>query len=317
MANTEHIGSHQWVEQRLRLLDPSAEWQPATAVALARFRARVAAPDRSRLAGPWIWLMASGLVCLLLMTLPTTRAAAQRLWDLVRLGRVDIVQIDVDLDKLPDSLIAQAFQKPDRIDAVGSVAQAADRARFMPRLPSPAVLPDAPSLSVLGPMSFGVTIDTTDLRTALDAAGATDQHVPPEWHATPIGLRTSAIVFADYPNLQLIQSLPWTIATPTGFDFGAFSEVVLRIVGLNATEARAFAVQLAITPAMLLAVSTTDAVSMRQVDLRTGTGTLLQDLSEDGHDGRVTLVWSRPNRLYMISASASVDEVIAVANSIE
>jgi hypothetical protein len=55
---------------------------------------------------------------------------------------------------------------------------------------------------------------------------------------------------------------------------------------------------------------------MRQVRLRTGEGTIVHDLNEDGSLQRTTLVWSTADRLYAISSNLSDDEVIGIANAI-
>lgn len=99
--------------------------------------------------------------------------------------------------------------------------------------------------------------------------------------------------------------------------FGAFSEALLRIVGLNHADARQFASQLAATPVWLFPIEPDEVVQMRQVNLRTGPGTLLQGFDEDGKIVRVTLLWSTPDRLYLISAGTSDEVVIAAANSIQ
>ena len=73
---------------------------------------------------------------------------------------------------------------------------------------------------------------------------------------------------------------------------------------------------MAAAPFALCAISPDEKVTMRQVRLRTGDGTLFHDLNEDGSLQRTTLVWSTPDRLYAISSHLSDDEVIAIAEAI-
>ena len=110
--------------------------------------------------------------------------------------------------------------------------------------------------------------------------------------------------------------MPLAITTPPGFDLGAFTERVLRIGGMSPSAARTFSAQMAAAPFALFAISPDEEVTMRQVRLRTGKGTIVHDLNDDGSLQRTTLVWSTEDRLYVISSNLSDDEVIAIANAI-
>jgi len=316
MATTDRMPSTSWVDDRLRALDPPAVWEPAAGVALARFRERVSAPPRTPLARPWVWLLASSLVCVLVVMVPGTRAVAQRLWDVFWVGRMEFLQVDVD--KLPGSLTESKIRIVGPNTQVATPVEAAQHAGFAPRLPSASVVSGDLSLHVLGAWSLEFTVKADDLQTALWDAGLSDLHIPPAWDGARISLHTSQLVAADYLDVQLLQCLPPALTTPPGFEFGAFTETLLRIVGLSPAQARAFGTQMAAAPGLFVLFSPEDHVSMRHVRLRTGQGTLLHEPSEDGGFGRTTLVWNVPDRLYMLSASGrfSDDHVMAVANSI-
>ncbi len=129
-------------------------------------------------------------------------------------------------------------------------------------------------------------------------------------------MHSSPIVIADYMSFQLIQVMPLAITTPPDFDLGAFTERVLRIGGMSPSAARTFSAQMEAAPFALFAISPDEEVTMRQVRLRTGEGTIVHDLNEDGSLQRTTLVWSTDDRLYVISSNLSDDEVIAIANAI-
>ena len=73
---------------------------------------------------------------------------------------------------------------------------------------------------------------------------------------------------------------------------------------------------MAAAPFALVAISADEEVTMRQVQLRAGEGTIVHDLNEDGSLQRTTLVWNTPDRLYAISSNLSDDEIIAIANAI-
>jgi hypothetical protein len=321
LDNTDRLDrrfSNEMVDARLRALDPPADWEPATGVALARFHGRVAAAPATWSAARawWPWLLTAGLACLLLTVMPATRAMAQRVWDIIWVGRVAVVTMDVD--KLPSSLTAVNVHVNMIAEHVATPAEAASLAQFTPRLPDSSVLAARPTFSVLGPLSFVSTVKAADLQAAVDREGVSDRSVPREWDGATIALHTSALVTAEYPDLQVVQCLPLAITTPPGFDFGAFSETLLRIVGLTPTDAHTFATQMVRTPVWILPIAPDEVplVRMRQVSLRTGQGTLIHDDNESNSAERVTLIWSVSDRIYVISANASDDRVIEIANAI-
>jgi hypothetical protein len=320
-----------WVDDRLRALDPPDTWEPATAVALARFRERAAAgaaaatPRRGFAWGlgfgfgrPSAWIAAASLACLILLLTPATRAAAQRLWDVFFAERVEFVTLDVD--KLPRSFTDQRIRLigPNHMK-VASVREAADHARFTPRLPERDALVaegGAPTLSVSGTITLEWRVNAADLDIAARNAGLADVHFPSQWDGARIGAHTSPLVIASYQHFELIQLMPLAITTPPRFDLGAFTERILRIGGLSPSAARSFAAQMSAAPFALFAISPDEEMTMRQVSLQAGQGTLVHDLNDDGSLQRTTLVWSTPDRLYAISSSLSDDEVIAIANAI-
>lgn len=269
-----------------------------------------------------IWIAAAtwALVLLLLTPLtPITRVAAQRLWDVFFAQRVEFVTLDID--KLPRSFTDQHIRLigPSQL-RVGSLDQAAEHARFTPRLPdaaAPAINGVSPTLSVSGTISLEWRVDTIDLDAAAHRAGLADVSFPREWNGVKIGAHTSPLVFADYPSFELIQLMPLAITTPPGFELAAFTERVLRIGGLTPSAARAFSTQMAAAPFAMFAVSPDEEMNIRQVRLRSGGhGTLVHDLNDDGSLQRTTLVWSTADRLYVISSSLSDDEVIAIADAV-
>jgi hypothetical protein len=85
---------------------------------------------------------------------------------------------------------------------------------------------------------------------------------------------------------------------------------------LTPEEARTLSERMNEAPFAMFAVAPDDHTRIRQVQLRTGTGTLAHDLDDHGQLQRTTLVWSTPDRLYAISTNLSDDEAIAIANAI-
>lgn len=313
-----------WIEDRLRTLDPPDSWEPSTAVALARLRQRAAAADaaRPRRAWRWTWLAAASAVCLVLLLMPATRAAAQRLWDVFFAERVEFVTLD--MDRLPRSLTEQQVRLTGATMPVGGLASAESIARFAPRLPDASIAAAAgsaapgatPQLSVTGTITVESRVNVADLEAAAKSAGLADLRFPASWDGARIGIHSSPLVIADYPEFQLLQAMPLAITTPPDFDLAAFTEHVLRIGGLGADAARSFAARMAAAPFALLAISPEEEVRLREVKLRMGEGTIVHDLNDDGSLQRTTLVWTTADRIYVISSNLPDEQLIAIADSI-
>lgn len=307
-----------WIDDRLRALDPPDTWEPATGVALVRFRERAAAAaPRVRKGEPmWAWFAIASLACLILLLMPGTRAAAQRLWDVFFAERVEFVRLDIN--KLPRSLTEQNIRMTGANKEVASIAEAAGYVGFTPRLPDASMAVAAkgePRIQVAGAISLESRVNVEELEAAARNARLFDVHFPRAWDGASIAVHSSPIVIADYPSFQLAQVMPLAITTPPDFALGDFTERILRIGGFTPEEARAFSARMNEAPFALFAVAPDEQALIREVQLRTGTGTLVHDLDEHGNLQRTALVWSTPDRLYAISANLSDDEVIAIANA--
>ncbi len=79
-----------------------------------------------------------------------------------------------------------------------------------------------------------------------------------------------------------------------------------------------WAAPMAAAPGLFVLFAPEDPVSIRHVRLHNGDGTLLHAPNAEGGFGRTTLVWSAPDRLYVLNASDrfSDDFVMAVADSV-
>ena len=321
MQNAKGTELTPWVEKSVALLAPPADWEPNVRGAHARFEARLR-QDRPQSAWKRYWLLgaaAASLVIVALLMNPGTRALAQQLWQWMTLGRIEVAR--VDFDSLPEeaaSLRIEAFSKPALPpQIVRDLQEAAQHAGFTPRLPRVGILPGAAQLSVMGPMSFGTVLRAADLELALHRAGVVDETVPPQWDGTRIALQIGATSYAEWPGVTLTQALPPEVSTPSGFDFGAFTTAVLRAAGMDREPAQRFGRHAATAPALLLGIGAEGEVLIREVSLRTGPATLIEDYGDAGQIERVTILWSAPDRVYILSGAISAELATAVANAVD
>jgi hypothetical protein len=301
----------QFVEERLKTLERSDDFHPDVVRARARLRGR----DEMRTW--WIrraWttaaVAAAGLV---LLALPWPRAAAQRLWDRLTLGRVEVVQ--VTRRDLPESVTALFDWQESRRDepiVVHDLAEAERVAGFRPKLPAPDVLNGTPEMSVVRKSVFTIAaIHTADIERALAAAGVSDLKVPKEWEGATLTAEVGPAVNIEYKDamVELTESPPFKLTTPPGFPVARFMEIAYRIFGKGAAEARDLSLKFEANPAWMLVFPAHDTV--REVPLRAGHG-----IAAGGRDG-MCFFWNTDDRIYIISA-AQMNEALgmAVANSI-
>jgi hypothetical protein len=188
-------------------------------------------------------------------------------------------------------------------------------------------------------------VHVADLQLALSKADVTGQTVPAQWEGAQLTLHTSGIVIAEWSERALddlilksppsgdetvlVQSLPLTLSVPSGFDFTAYSALVLRVLGVRPAEAQQMAERAGTAPAWLvpLALGCHEAepgcnnlwahATMEEIRLNSGLGTLVQESGDDGAVKRVTLLWSVPDRVYLLSGTLSRELMIATANAVQ
>ena len=181
---------------------------------------------------------------------------------------------------------------------------------------SPAT-PHVQRLSVMAPMSFGVTVRTADLEMALRAAGVTDQPVPREWEGAQLVMQFGHTIVAEWPDISLMQTRPPLLSAPASFDLGEFTVALLRSAGMPREYAQRFGRRMNTAPVLLCGISEDEQVAISDVALRNGNGTLIENYGDDGKIERVELLWSTGDRVFVFSGAATVELAKAVANATE
>ena len=305
-----------------------------------------------------VGVTAALLVCLLVPAIPPARAFAQQLgsnnwyrlerfWNWMTIVRTPL---RFRLAGLPESLRTYPLTEPGTPQVVSDMAEAARLSGFIPRLPRSGVLGGRPRLSVRGPMSFGTVLSTADLELALRNAGVSDQDVPKDWDGARIALQIGATVTAEWSDvpdewsgqiewsdLTLAQGLPPLVEVPSGFDLTAFTVLNLRTALLGRENALRFAQRATTAPALLFGNNGKLKVfAVREVNLRRGPATFIEEFRDlNSHTNwfgfggepsveRITLLWSVPDRMYVLRGVISVpcemtslDLAAALTNAID
>ncbi|HXB72452.1 MAG TPA: hypothetical protein VNY05_29715 [Candidatus Acidoferrales bacterium] len=319
----------QWVVEQTALLDPPAGWQPDAGAALTRLHARMESiPPRAAWRGWLTRLMsvrlmsvtAAALVLGAVLVLPGARALAQQFWQYLTVRQVAFIRVNPWPEGVPSPKI-NLIGIPIPPLPARDVGEARWRVKYDPRLPRSGVLSGVPRLSTTFGLSAGMVVKAADLQLALRQAGVMDQTVPPQWDGAQLALHSSGIVIAEWPDIAMVQSLPLTLTAPSGFDFPAYSALVLRVLGVGPDEAQRLAQRMATVPAWLAPIDRhlRENTTIEEISLRSGPATLLQE-PPTWHNsvvGRVTVIWSVPDRVYLLTGNLSRELTIAAANAVE
>jgi hypothetical protein len=311
MANNSERNESDWVDERLKSLNASDGSPADVARARAKLRVRQNGPaSRSRR----LWLPLAATACLAVIAMPWPRALAQQLWDRLQLGRVAVVQ--VDREDLPDEIAGVFVMEPRPFDQepVADEAAAERIAGFRPRLPPNGILNGKPALSIVKRAVLATRpLKTADMERALASAGVSDITVPKEWEGLTLIAEAGPVVVADYNGVEIMQSAPFRMNTPPGFQFGRFMEMAFRVFGRSASEARVLGAKFEANPALVLHFP--ERAPVRDVPLRSGTGIIVGDLKSDD---LICFFWNTSDRIYIVSATNVSEETLAeLANSIQ
>jgi hypothetical protein len=230
----------------------------------------------------------------------------------VELKRFEVIRIDSSgLSRLPSSLrVFFAGPIPDRARPVRNVEEAGRQLDFVPRLPA-AKMP--PELLITDPVHEDAKIAVADMAQALQQARIADVSVPQGWNGAIVGLQQGAGLIADYGEFFVAQAPPMTLAAPAGFPVDQLLEILFRVAGVTATDARNLRGKFASRPAVFFPIPPRYEMDIREIPLTAGSGLLLQN-AEKG--GELVLMWSTGDRSYFLSGLMTEDEAIDMANSL-
>lgn len=305
MANSNDANENRWVDERLRSLG-TPEGEPSLDAARGRLRERFASARRRRRA----WTTAAVIVgaILVLAALPWPRAAAQRLWDRLTLVRVEVVP--VAQDNLQPEKLFDFKEEGDEPISVQDEVEAARIAGFRPLLPPPDVVPGTPQLKVVKHEVMSSTVKVADLERALEASGVTGVRVPREWEGVTMRVERGPVIDADYEDAKMgiSQSPPFRLITPSGFQVGQFMEIMYRLFGKSAADARDLSRKFVENPAWMLAMP---HATVREVPWKGG-----RAVAASGQG--MCFFWNTTDRIFVIGASKmDPDFGVAVANSVQ
>jgi hypothetical protein len=132
---------------------------------------------------------------------------------------------------------------------------ALEHARWMPQIGKLGLR--RPNIAVRGPSIGEIRLDVPALQAALRAGGHDDVTIPSAWHGAVIRIEFSPVILWQYARknndvLRIEQSKPPRVIAPSGFSMPDFADVVLRIFGVDSTQADYLRSRLIEDPSVLL-----------------------------------------------------------------
>ena len=125
---------------------------------------------------------------------------------------------------------------------------------------------------------------------------------------------------AGSSRLELIQSRSPEVSLPAGVDLARLGEVGLRILGLDAAEARRIAASVDWRSTLLVPVPA-NASSFRSVTVQGNPGLLITMTREGKVDGQrrragTVVMWTEGERVYALEGTLGPPDMIQVAESV-
>ena len=230
----------------------------------------------------------------------------------IKLKRFEIVRVDpAGMNRLPPSLRAIFADPVPDAEPVASLNEAATRVGFTPKLPKSAI---PIQLGVTDPVHAAARIEPETLKQALRDETVTNVTVPQDWEGVTIAIERGPGVLADYGDFLIVQAPPLTLNLPSGFPLDQFVEVLFRVVGIDAPDARTLRQKFAANPAVLFPIPIRYEMDIREVRLNSGSGLLLQNGSKIGD---LALVWSTADHIYFLTGGLTEAQIVELANSIQ
>jgi hypothetical protein len=122
---------------------------------------------------------------------------------------------------------------------------------------------------------------------------------------------------------MFIQSAPITLIVPDSFPLDGFIELLLRINGLTASEARDRRNRFAANPALLMFLPSDFKADVREFSVASGHGFLVFNGDSQNRrcgfcprPGETLAVWSSPERMYNLKGPLTPGQAIAFAESV-
>jgi hypothetical protein len=321
---------------------PSPEFAERLRVKLHAQPPAAAAPPSSWLRSPLVISMASVVVITALFTVPAVRASARAFLDLFRVVNFVAVPVDssrgeavenllksnnLDLSKLIGEQVTILSDPgpPTTVTSVGAASSAIGAPVSVPSvLPSDQLV--MTRITVSGERAVRVVLNTERVQQVLDALNISDIEVSPAWNGQSATIRIPSVVemvwergeseTPAYRRVSLIQVQNPVVDLPEGVALATFGEIGLRVLGLDAVEARRLAGEIDWASTLVVPVPPTVA-DFRHVDIHGARGLAMETERRPDNPPIRMVLWSAGGRVYGVLGLYEMNDMLAMANSVQ
>ena len=298
------------------------------------------APARGFRLAPALATAAGIAVVVLLFTVPAVRVAAQNALDLFRVHSFEGIEIDpARLDQLR-ALHDQIGKDPsmmvlDQQDVIKEPgkpldypsADLAGNAAGLPGLKQPrGPLPNGMRFTKAQVQGEGIarlTLHADKLRKVIELLGLTDVQVPGYLDGQKITVHMPPIVSQQFDNgtthMTLVEAHSPELGLPPGADLKQLGEIGLRILGLDADEARRVAASIDWKSTLVVPVPTS-AQSFRQVEVNGQKGLFIRcempDSTGKRHRSGAVILWTEGDRVLGMQSNLPGEDILDLAQSL-
>jgi hypothetical protein len=313
----------------------SYEREPRAAF-VTGLRHRLEAADEAAVAPRFTWrpvlVGASALATVVaLFAFPSVRAFAQSMLDMFRVRNFAAVSYDpARLEKLramkqDNAMLIFDHKEVQQDPGPPSIQPSAGMASAVAGFPvaTPSYLPrglsaDTIAVSGEGRARFGVT--TARLRDVLASLDLRDVEVPSGLDGKTIDVHSYPVVVQKFrganSRLALVQSRNPDVSLPTGVDLARLGEIGLRIMGVDAGEARRMAGSIDWRSTLIVPVPA-NAGTFRQVTVHGNPGLLVTVTGAEGQRrGGTIVLWTESDRVYALQGTLGPEDMMQVAESV-
>lgn len=278
-----------------------------------------------------------------LFLFPSVRVSAQAMLDMFRVRKFAAVEFDpVRMEKLENSEMGnpmmmlgspEVLQEPGEPQTVATPEAAGAVAGIDVRTPSE--LPGGLALMkvwVEGAGAVRFTADATRLRSLLEALEIRDLEVPHAIDGKVVTVRKPQVVYQEFKSASrravLIQAKSPEVSLPAGANLPQLAEIGMRILGVEASQARRLSLSVDWNTTLLVPVPQ-NASSFRGVQIRGNPG-LIVTSSGKGRPGEgegrpregerrkegAIVMWTEADRVFAVAGDLTDLEMMRIAEAV-
>lgn len=279
--------------------------------------------------------VAAAAAVTVVFAVPSVRVSAQAVLDVFRVRRFAAIEFKESRRDLLESVEKERgfliFDRKEKILDPGPPTYVASREAATARagfdVSTPGFLPAgmvADSLFVQGEAAARMSVSEAKLRSLLERLDLDDVKVPAGLDGQWVELRKPPVVMqrfrAEKWRVTLLQARSPEVTLPAGWNLEQLGEIGLRILGLDAREAKRIA-KATDWRSTLLVPLPMNAAEFRQVTVRGQSGLLITTIAEPTADGKgrrkkAIVMWSTGDRIFCLQGDLSAQELMQMAESV-